>query len=341
MSLSDAIQANYEQLNTNGYLLIRDGLSKTPQKEIETAREAVENDDYVTIFGFMKSRVFPVLESHLGWTSPIIGLTHMSDNDNPTTFHRDLFAVFNTESEVPNLLVNKLNKYKQDRNTSKKEQFPTLLYKHSNISQQLTLVIYLDETEVSVIEGTHLLTRVNPLDAVSMYFTKYRRNFVNCGDIIVFYSHLIHKGAYYPNFNIFDSNRKIHRRVIQSFDVYPNRFESDFEMAHVEMSGMQLKENKSEEEEAKLENMRQKRVLILKIVLGLPLITGILQFFFFLWMIFQLHEYQLLNLLRERKEVKKNKENKEIVIAWRRYGSFHYRCIDDFGDELELNQTKT
>ena len=74
-----------------------------------------------------------------------------------------------------------------------------------------TCVMYLDKTTMEIIPGTHLTPFISYLEVVQTY-QKVKQIVMNPGDVLVFYSTLIHRG-------IFTEKLK-HRRVIQVFEMF-------------------------------------------------------------------------------------------------------------------------
>jgi hypothetical protein len=119
------------------------------------------------------------INKQLHWNAQYIKF-RVSDNNNSvdaSAFHRD---VFNQTTVV--------------------EEFPCF-----------TCVMYLDKTVMEIIPGTHLTPFISYLDVAQTY-QKVKQLFINPGDVLVFYSTLIHRG-------IFTEKLK-HRRVIQVFEVF-------------------------------------------------------------------------------------------------------------------------
>ena len=346
MSFSDEIAANFDHLNTKGYILIRNGLENVDESEIEFGRRGVETENYTNVFKFVEKNVMPLVSQHLGFKSPIFGKTHMSDNHNPTTFHRDCYALYQTETSMPKNLYSIISNKK---NLQLFQEYPIRLPYH--LPQALTMVIFLDSTQFTVIEGSHLMTRVNIFDALPIYWNNYLKINVNVGDIVIFYSHLIHKGYYYPL-----SLQQSHRRVIQCFELFPNQEQSDFEMRYTAYMGISAEtdgissgssgggditdaDDVVKQNELKMERLRSLRILLLKIILSVPIVAWISQMIFYFWMIFNLHEYQLMNLFRNNKQRSKKKRMNMGVPdldkerkPWREYGSHNYRTDDKFDE---------
>jgi hypothetical protein len=74
-----------------------------------------------------------------------------------------------------------------------------------------TCLTYLDEAEMQVIPGSHKMLKMR-LDESLHMFTKAKTISLYAGDVMIFYSSLIHRGIF--------SGTKEHRRLIQVFDCY-------------------------------------------------------------------------------------------------------------------------
>lgn len=74
-----------------------------------------------------------------------------------------------------------------------------------------TVLHYFDVTQMEVIPGSHLNICDTYYNAVKS-FSKYVRIQMSPGDILIFYSSLLHRGVF--------TERKAHRRLIQIFEVY-------------------------------------------------------------------------------------------------------------------------
>ena len=77
-----------------------------------------------------------------------------------------------------------------------------------------TCLSYLDATVMELIPGSHRLLRMSVAEAVAMY-PDFRRVAVEPGDVLLFSATLLHRGVF--------TDAVEHRRLVQVFDVYPNR----------------------------------------------------------------------------------------------------------------------
>ena len=75
-----------------------------------------------------------------------------------------------------------------------------------------TLVIYLNKTTMRVIPGSHRTLRIPMHKALRL---KTRTVSVNPGDAVLFWASLLHAGSF--------TNTNTERRVVQCFDVFPNK----------------------------------------------------------------------------------------------------------------------
>ena len=100
-----SIASNLCNLNSKGFVLIRDCLNGVQEEEIKFGQNAIENDNYRDVLKFTHKYFIPKVKQPLGFKSPTFGIAHMTDNNNPTTFHRDYYAIYRNENEMPSKLV--------------------------------------------------------------------------------------------------------------------------------------------------------------------------------------------------------------------------------------------
>eukprot|EP01084_Bolivina_argentea_P187615 323122_1 len=165
-----------EFLETHGFVRLCNILDQpNGQKLRDEGCEIVESQNFKNMIQFADAHMIPLLKTNLGWESPRFGRTFMSNNDNPHAWHRDVYS-------------------------KDKAQYP----------QQYTILLYLDSTELNVYSGTHKTPSFSLLRFLDTTTIAVHR-----GDIVVLYSHLLHRGR-------FDSPFKP-RRMIQLFEGFPNR----------------------------------------------------------------------------------------------------------------------
>lgn len=76
-----------------------------------------------------------------------------------------------------------------------------------------TLVIYLNDTTMNVVPGSHATLKIPILKALSL---RPKEITVNAGDAVLFWASLLHAGS-------FTADTSVERRVVQCFDIFPNR----------------------------------------------------------------------------------------------------------------------
>ncbi len=117
-----------------------------------------------------------------GWDS-VYTKYRISNNNNSTdasTFHRDIIT-----------------------NTNKSDLLPTVF----------TCLTYFDKTTMELIPGSHKQLKMTHSDSFKMYAEKVKLT-LNPGDVLVFYSTLLHRGIFTENLP--------NRRLIQVFEVFPS-----------------------------------------------------------------------------------------------------------------------
>jgi len=79
-----------------------------------------------------------------------------------------------------------------------------------------TCVVYLDETIMELLPGSHKKNSFNNVfDALSNYYSNVKRIVIRPGDILLFNSKMIHRGIF--------TKTVMNRRVVQIFEIFPNR----------------------------------------------------------------------------------------------------------------------
>jgi len=165
-----------ESLHTDGYALFRKIL--TPH-EIEQGSSIITKDqvEYTKMTSFIQSTLLPRASKQMGadWN-----LTHtkyrVSNNNNSDAgaFHRDVVCLG--------------------------EWIPVL-----------TCLTYFDKTVMELIPGSHRILSASYLDAPSMFSQRISIP-MEPGDVLLFYSTLLHRGIFTGNTN--------QRRLIQVFDCF-------------------------------------------------------------------------------------------------------------------------
>jgi len=166
------------QLNTDGYIHIKNIINPTSLGScINTENKA----DYHCVQNFIQNELLSKVNILMGWDCDYIKF-RLSDNNNSSdasVFHRDIIA-------------------------QKDVLYPSF-----------TCLTYLDTTVMEVIPGTHTqLFSSSFVDAVTT-FRQRRRIVIESGDILLFYSTLLHRGIFTENLP--------HRRLLQVFEVFPTK----------------------------------------------------------------------------------------------------------------------
>jgi hypothetical protein len=134
--------------------------------------------------------MLPTIDKQLG-TLMTYTKFRVSNNNNSTdagTFHRDLITI------KPGL----------------KEKNDT-----TQCVPIFTCLAYLDKTVMEIIPGTHLKPAMNLSESVSQFFSNTLLLEMHPGDLLVFYSTLLHRGIF--------TEKLENRRLIQVFETYPSQ----------------------------------------------------------------------------------------------------------------------
>jgi hypothetical protein len=153
------------------------------QPDISYARSCFDNDkiDYNKLSKFINNAMLDTCGKILNW-EPVCAKYRVSNNNNSdaSTFHRDIIC------KDPNL----------------------------NLIPSFTCLSYLDKTVMELIPDSH--------DDISMSITNSFKKFfktvklvIEPGDMLVFYSTMLHRGIFTENLP--------NRRLIQLFEVFPSR----------------------------------------------------------------------------------------------------------------------
>ena len=169
-------------MEQEGYLYLPGLLSK---EDIQLAYDAIDGSQvhYSNMTHFIEDKMLAKINKELGWKGAEYIKFRVSDNNNSAdagAFHRDVIPQVYPKDKKPPCF---------------------------------TCLTYLDTTHMEIIPGTHLRTHMSLIEA----FTKLKnvkRLTLNPGDVLVFYSTLIHRGIFTENLP--------HRRLIQVFDVFPD-----------------------------------------------------------------------------------------------------------------------
>ena len=176
----NSFKQNLDTLNEFGFIIFKNIISKD---DIEFARNQITDDqvNYTNMKKFIDNVMFNKTNEQLGWRSKSVKY-RVSNNNNSadaSLYHRDLIC-----------------------------QDPEL-----KLIPSFTCLSYLDTTTMELIPGSHNKLIMNTIDAISI-FAKGEKITIYPGDILIFYSTLLHRGIFTENLQ--------NRRLIQIFDMFPN-----------------------------------------------------------------------------------------------------------------------
>eukprot|EP01084_Bolivina_argentea_P318738 552839_1 len=236
-----------EFLEKNGYVVvcnIFDDDNELTENDYKLACNIVKRRNFKKMIDFADNKIMPLLSKNLNWSSPCYGRTFMSDNDNPHSWHRDLYS-------------------------KDKSKYP----------QQYTCLLYLHSTRFYAFGGSHK----QPCFPVLSYFSgsSFTDLSINKGDVVVIYSHLIHRGH-------FDFIYK-QRMMIQLFETFPSTQSKSTTDSLRDFWNITDKQT------------QQSRVKCIKFVHSWFIINFFMQLFSFLLIALNLHEYQPTVYFRTKK----------------------------------------
>jgi hypothetical protein len=167
-----------DQLDRDGYILIKGVCDPIEGKECINGQKV----DYARMTRYINNNMISSINEFLGWDADYLKY-RVSDNNNSadaSVLHRDI--INQRGSSVP----------------------------------CFTCLTYLDKATTEVIPGTHKKLHMSYSDSL-VQFTKKIKLTCSPGDILLFYSTLIHRGIFTENLP--------HRRLIQVFEVFPSAHE--------------------------------------------------------------------------------------------------------------------
>lgn len=167
-----------EQLDRDGYILIKGVCDPLEGNECIHDQQV----DYDRMTRYINNNMISAINQFLGWDADYLKY-RVSDNNNSadaSVFHRDII-------------------------NQRGDSVPCF-----------TCLTYLDKTTTEVVPGTHKKLHMNYADSL-VQFTKKIKITCSPGDILLFYSTLIHRGIFTENLP--------HRRLIQVFEVFPSAHE--------------------------------------------------------------------------------------------------------------------
>lgn len=141
--------------------------------------------DYIQMKQFIESDLLNKVNNILDWNTKYTKF-RVSDNNNSvdaSAFHKDIFSI--------------------NSNQSKNKKLPEIF----------TILSYLDKTIMEIIPGSHKYMSMNIMLSLKM-FSDSIKLVINSGDILIFYSTLLHRGIF--------TEGLANRRLIQVFDCFPN-----------------------------------------------------------------------------------------------------------------------
>lgn len=171
------------QINLNGYIVFRKLVD--PSYALKCIDEKVVN--YSCMTDFIENAMLKSVDDILGWKMEYTKF-RISDNNNSADasgFHRDFFPLPPYQDPIP----------------------------------CFTCLTYLDKTVMEVIPRSHKKFSMSYLEALMEFKNSVRLN-LEPGDVLLFYSTLLHRGIF--------TEKIQHRRLIQVFEVY--RSPSDYHL---------------------------------------------------------------------------------------------------------------
>ena len=169
---------NFEnQLNSDGFVIFRDILDPSPGNDFISEKKV----NYAMATDYIDNYMMREVNRVTGWDS-VYTKYRISNNNNSTDaslFHRDIIT-----------------------NTNK-----------SDLPPVFTCLTYFDKTTMELIPGSHKKLKMTHSDSCKMYMKKIQLS-MNPGDVLVFYSTLLHRGIFTENLP--------NRRLIQVFEVFPS-----------------------------------------------------------------------------------------------------------------------
>lgn len=184
-----------QKLYSNGYILIQNILTNEEIEFVLNAYNASNNKvNYKNMELFIRNIMLKKINNFLSWNSNFVEYIkyRFSNNNNSTDaggFHRDEVYFGN---------INDYNKY---------------------FCPTFTCLTYLDNTKMEIIPQSHQVVKYNFTNIHKKYKSKQTIQ-LNRGDLLVFYSTLLHRGIFTEKF--------ANRRLLQVFDVFNSRNQYDF-----------------------------------------------------------------------------------------------------------------
>jgi hypothetical protein len=179
------------ELNKNGYIILKNILTKTHLNELEKSIiKQSSNDDvddmtntlinYTQLKYFIDDIFIQILNEKLNWDASYIKFrfsnNHNSNSKDASVFHGD---VYNFNDDIDTMPI-------------------------------YTGLCYLDDSMLELIPESHC----NKPGVNTLYNNKKKLK-INVGDILIFHSNLYHRGLFYE--------KSLNRRILQIFEIFPNK----------------------------------------------------------------------------------------------------------------------
>lgn len=170
-------------LQEDGYIIFRNAIDPSLLKQCFVGDNKA---NYKCVQKFIKNHMLQYVNNHLGWKCDYIKfrLSNNNNSSDASIFHRDIIPQTNQ-----------------------------LVY------QPFTCLTYLDSSEMYVIPESHKTLASDSFMDHSMIYTTRKKIHMNPGDILLFYSTLIHCGIF--------TNVVSNRRLLQVFEVFPTTEQLD------------------------------------------------------------------------------------------------------------------
>ena len=164
--------------NENGYIHFKKIIN------IEQAMNSIRDNkvNYYEMKDFIENTMLSNVKEIMKFESMIYIKYRVSDNNNSadaSAFHRDIICQSLNNGNIP----------------------------------IFTCLTYLDNTTMELIPGSHKNLFMNLNDSLTS-FGKKKKIYIERGDVLLFYSNLLHRGIFTENL--------AHRRLIQVFEIFPS-----------------------------------------------------------------------------------------------------------------------
>lgn len=179
------------ELNKNGYVILKNALTKTHLNELEKSIiKQSSNDDvddmtntlinYTQLKYFIDNIYIRIVNETFNWDASYIKFrfsnNHNSNSKDASVFHSDVYN-FNDNIDVMPIY---------------------------------TGLCYLDDSMLELIPGSHC-----DKSGVRTVYNNKKQLTIRVGDILIFHSNLYHRGIFYK--------KSLNRRILQIFEIFPNK----------------------------------------------------------------------------------------------------------------------